>query len=146
MADDFDTDFSSFDDDFAPQPAIRPGLDTLSDGAYDFEILDAELTRAKNGDSICTLGLKASTGQVVQQTYWLNRQANVNRMGYDFGVLGYPVAAPLNESIPAAVAQLPGTKFRGIKSSRTYEGKLYHDLAVSTRLGGTPMPAGAEAF
>lgn len=145
MADDFDTDFSSFDDDFTPQPAIRPDIKMLADGAYDFEVLDAQLTRAQNGDTICELGLKVSGG-VIQHTYWLNKQTNVNRMGYDFGVLGYPVSAPLSESIPAAVAQLPGTKFRGVKSSRTYEGKLYHDLAVSTRLGGTPMPAGAEAF
>lgn len=143
---DFDTDFSSFDDDFDPQPAIRPGIDTLPDGSYVFEVLDAELTRARNGDSICQLGLQVVGGGVVQQTYWLNKQSAVNRMGYDFGVLGLTVAAPLSETIPAAVAKLPGIKFRGTKTSRTYEGKLYHDLNVSARVGAKPMPANEIAF
>ena len=143
--DDSYDDLDGYGDDFSPQPAIRPGLETLPDGSYEFEVLDAELTKSQNGNRICNLGLRANGGAVVQHTYWLNNQTKVNRMGYDFGVLGFEVSAPLSQTIPAAVRQLPGVKFRGVKTSRTYEGKLYHDLHVSVRTGGTPMPAGAEA-
>ena len=147
MSDFQDDDFSDlggYEEDFAPQPAIRPGIDTLPNGSYDFEILDAELTRAQNNDRICNLGLKAG-GAVVQHTYWLNKQMNVNRMGYDFGVLGFTVEPPLNETIPAAVRSLPGVKFRGVKSSREYQGKTYHDLHVSVRIGAA-VSANESAF
>ena len=132
-------DLGEFDGEFSPQPAIRPGLDTLPDGSYEFEVLDAELTRAQNGDRICNLGLRANKSAVVQHTYWLNKQTNINRMGYDFGVLGLEIGAPLNETIPAAVAQLAGIKFKGVKTSRTYQSKLYHDLHISSRVGGAAV-------
>lgn len=133
-------DLNEFEGEFVPQPAIRAGLDSLPDGVYDFEIVDAELTKAQNGDRICCLGLRNNLGVLVQHTYWLTRQVAINRMGYDFEILGQPIGQPLSETIPAAVRKLPGTKFRGTKSSRFVPGTngkkdaTYHDLSISGRV------------
>ena len=139
-------DFREFDKEFKPQQGIRPALDTLPDNAYDFEILDAELTRAQNGDAICNLGLKVNGGAVVQHTYWLTRQIGFDRLGYDCGVLGIEVAAPLSRNIPAAVKRLPGLKFKGTKTSRPGKDKTYHDLNITMRTGGKSMPSDTGAF
>ena len=81
------SDFETYDDldgllgeEFEPQQAIRPGIDALPDGPYEFEVLDAELTKAQNGDRICTLGLRVNSAAIVQHTYWLNRQIGMNRL------------------------------------------------------------------
>lgn len=158
---DFDDDFSDLNEfagEFQAQPAIRPDLKSLPDGSYDFEILDAELTRAQNGNRICSMGLRTHTGAVVQHTYWLNQQIAVNRMGYDFGILGIDTSAwaasgELGKEIAKAVKRLPGLKFRGVKSSRFVKGTngkadaTYHDLSVTGRMGGgKPMPKQQEEF
>lgn len=147
-ADGFD-DLDGFGDEYRPQAGFRPGIETLASGDYDFEIIDACLDRARNNDRIVKLGLQTSAGRVVEHTYWLNKQESVNRFGADMAVLGFPAQTwgkqvPLSKAIPECVARLKGVKFRATKTARDgtglNAGKVYHDLYISCRIDGRPMP------
>lgn len=147
--DDF-SDFDNYGEQFKPKHAFRAGLDTLSNGDYDFEITDAALDRTTNGTRICRLGLKTSQGRQVESTYWLNKQQEFNKFGADVALLGFPSEKwgqpghPLSKVIPETVAKLQGLKFRATKSSRqdSRPGNttMYHELHIACRLDGRPMP------
>lgn len=143
-------DLASFDGNFSPQAQFRPGLDTLADGDYDLTVVDAALDKAK-GDRILRLGLRTQTGMVVERVYWLTTQEAMNRLGADLLALGFPAntwgsgGKTLATELPAAVAKLPGLKFRGTKKARisAKDNKTYHELYVCGRIQGAPMPAAA---
>lgn len=140
-------DLASFDNNFTPQAMYRPGLDVLSDGDYDFTITDAVLDRAKNGQRILKLGLRTHLGGTVERTYWLTTQETMNRLGADLLLLGFPANTwgagkkSLGTELPACVEKLPGIKFRGVKRAKPgSDGKTYHELYISGRISGAPMP------
>lgn len=143
-------DLDSFGAGYQPQAGFRPGADTLADGDYDCEIVDAALDFIK-GDRVLRLGLRTSIGRVVEYLYWLNRQEAVNRLGADLCVLGFDADRwgsannrPLSVELPKAVAKLKGVRFRATKSSRQGSGlnaaRTFHDLYINCRLDGRPMP------
>jgi len=149
-------DLAWFDQEYKPEASsFRPGLDTLPDGSYDFEITDAELKRSpKQGIRILELGLKVNGGAVVQHSYFLDTIEKVNRMGADLCVLGIPAdkwgqagGVSIKDGLPAAVKQLPGIRFRGSKDHNTppaipgKEARTFHNLRILCRTANTPMPA-----
>lgn len=150
------TDFSDLDSlgaEYRPEHAFRPGTDTLANGDYDFEVVDAKLDMVGN-NRVCRVGLKVNAGgRLVEHTYWLNRKEGINAFGAEMATLGFPAhqwgdgpdRVPLSKAIPECVVKLVGVKFRGTKTSRkdTRPGKqdvVYHDLHVSGRIQGAPMP------
>ena len=148
-------DLKSFDHEFVPEHAFRPDISTLSDGDYDFEIVNGDLTKANNGARILNLGVRANGGMVVQRTYWLTDNRGMNELGADLMLLGIdvkkwgsgPGKTSIADALPAAVKKLPGLRFRGGKRTETgKDGKLYHklyigSLIVSAKPGTAAPPA-----
>jgi hypothetical protein len=159
LKDDY-SDLASFDGDYKAENTFRPDLDTLPDGDYDFEILDADLTRATGkqaGVRILTLVLRPNGGATVRHTYWLRDQEQMNRLGADLVVLGFDAdkwgkagGKSIAQALPEAVARLKSVRFRGRKATRegtgNHAGKKFHDLHVGARIGGSAMPAPAKPF
>ncbi|MCC6419516.1 MAG: hypothetical protein IT429_14885 [Gemmataceae bacterium] len=149
--DDF-SDLDSYSSQYRPEAAFRPGLEALANGPADFEIVSAALDKTqKSGERICRIILRVVGGITVEWTRFLNEQRNLNRLCADLACLGFDAdkwntpGRPLSKEIPAAVAKLPGIKFRAVKTSRQdtrpgYESKVYHDLQINGRIDGRPMP------
>lgn len=145
----------------APTHAVALGIETLPNGDHDCEVIAAEITHAANRDRVVNLHLVVQGGRKVQHTYWFNRQQGVNAFLADMAALGYPAQTwgsgpgkvPLSQAIPDCVARLRGVRFRAAKTSRhvdakpasmgraAEEAKTYHDLRISGRITGAPMPA-----
>lgn len=134
----------------APEHAFRPGIDTLANGDYEFEVENAALDQI-NSMRVMRLNLKVlPAARQVEQVYWLNRQEGVNGLLAEMAALGFPAhtwgsgpgKTPLSVAIPDCVGRLRGVRFRGSKTSRPGKqgGQSYHDLHISGRLGGAPMP------
>lgn len=149
--DDF-SDLDNFGGDYKPEQSFRSGIDTLHDGPYEFEVVSAILDRTSNtADRVCRIGLKVVNGcRVVEWTHFLSKVQGVNHFAADLAALGFDAnrwntpQRPLSKEIPAAVAKLPGIKFRAMKISRK-DGrpgvdKTYHDLQIHSRIDGRPMP------
>ncbi len=155
----------NFDDlDWYDNPTLRPekpfegGLDTLPNGDYDFEFVTAELTHAKGGkqDRIMEAKLRVNGGQVIKHAWWLASQENMNALLADLCLLGFPANTwgqntgnPLKEALPAAIAQLPGKRFRASKTSSPKKkdgvptGEFWHNLHIAGAVSGRPMPTPA---
>lgn len=143
----------SFGAEYKPESSFRPGLNTLADGVYDFEVLSASLDRTpKSGDNICRVALRVLGGGVVEWTHFLKNQRAINNLcatlsalGFDAEKWGPAYNRPLSVEIPRAVDRLKGIRFRAAKETRR-ESKpgaadtLYHDLHVSGRVDGRTMP------
>jgi hypothetical protein len=159
----FDAPPDTFDDlnqwgkEFVPERSFDPDFDCLANGDYDFQILEAELTKASNDDRVLNLALQPSNGPRVRYTYWLNKQEAINSLGADLAILGFDSdrwgkqgGPSLAQALPAAVARLSGIKFRGHKSSREgtgqYKGRVFHSLQIVSRIDGRPMPPAAPPF
>jgi hypothetical protein len=151
-------DLAWFDEQYKPEASkFRPGLETLPDGSYDFEIVDAEIKKsAKKQVRILELGLKVNGGAVVQHAYFLDTVEKMNRLGGDLCVLGIPAdkwgkagGVSVAVGLPEAVRQLPGIKFRGAKDHNTPNAapgqtpKTFHNLRILCRVAGTPAPVPA---
>jgi hypothetical protein len=131
--------------DFKPEHAIRPGLEALADGDYDFEIVDAVLTTSHSGKDIINLGLSPNGGSAIQHTYWLENQ--LNAFGADCLTLGFQAdkwgkQVPLSQAIPETLGKLIGVRFRGKKVTKASKdaGKVWHNLHINSRISGRPMP------
>lgn len=145
---------SQFSGAFTPAAAMRPGLDSLADGEYDFEITAAELTRTpKDNELIFRFSLRViSTGQTVEKVYFFRSQQNVDFLGADLCALGIdadqwkPPARPLEKELPAALPKLRGVRFRGKKvtaANSKDHAKPFHNLYINNRLAAGAMPAPA---
>ena len=148
-------DLDDFGGAYKPETAFRRSIDTLADGPYDFQIVSAALERTQQTqDRICRIVLQVIGGPTVEWTEWLNNERAVCGFGADMAALGFPAhtwgagpgKVPLSKAIPECVGKLPGIKFRAQKTSRkdTRPGmgdKVYHNLAISCRIEGRPMPA-----
>ncbi len=145
----------AFDRDFAPDGGRRPGVDSLADGDYDFEIVHAELTKTeKTNEAILKLDLRVAgegAAGVVRYAYLFRSLTGVNVLGSDLCTLGFdadqwkPPARPLSRELPRAVPLLPGIRFRGKKKTTPNPKdptKPYANLYVNQKLDGSgPPPA-----
>jgi hypothetical protein len=150
LPDDF-SDLASFDASYRPESPIRAGIDTLSDGDYDFEVRKAELTRtAKTNDRILRIELLAG-GRCVEWVHFLSTQSSMNQLGADLCVLGFDAdrwgqpGRSVAVELPKAVAQLPGRRFRATKrtdrpTEGQYAGRSFHKLYVNALLSGSAVP------
>lgn len=146
-------DLDSFQGDYKPEAAFPLDVDSLSPGDYDFQVLSAELKKVEIV-SVCELFLQVLGGRKVRWTWWLNKQSSVNQACADLVVLGFDAnlwgtpQRPLSKEIPAAVARLPGIKFRATKTQREKlhqvtkqkTGEFWHNLVINCRIDGRPMP------
>lgn len=130
----------------------RPGLDTLPDGDYDFEIASAELTRTeKTNEAIFRMELRVLGGGVVEHAYFFRTQMSVDILGGDLCTLGFdadqwkPPHRPLVRELLAAAPRLAGIRFRGKKVTNPDKkdaSKKYANLYVNQRLSAdAPPPA-----
>ena len=143
---------SRFDDEFHPRAGRKPGIDSLPDGSYDLEIVEAELARTQEQRlAILRQGLRVLSGphagMVVENVYFLETQENRDFLGADLGTLGFDVhewraarGRGFSQELPRAVEAMRGRRFRGKKETNK---KGYAALYVHARLNGTatPMPA-----
>lgn len=138
-----------FGNEAVPQHMFRTKADTLPNGAYEFEIVDATLDRI-NADDVCRLGLRTG-GATFEHVHWLNKQPGVNGFLAEMAALGFPSntwgnrpgQTPLSQAIPDCVCQLPGKRFHAIKSSRQSNDtppKTYHEVRATGVVGGRSMP------
>lgn len=152
MSDEILSEISRYDADYRPDAGIRPKVDTLPDGDYDFEILDAILGRTQNSnDAILKVGLKVQGGTVVEKAYFFGDQAAINRLGADLMALGFREferPQSFSAALKAALPKLKGVRFRARKMTDTSSsnGKTYHNLYIAGRLpaagAASPPPAG----
>jgi len=142
-----------FDADFKPEPRNLPGLGSLPDGDYDFEVVSAVLERTeKTKDLILRLGLKViGTGGLIENAYFFRNQQAVDILGSDLCTLGFdtldwkPPARPFSQELVQAVPKLPGRKFRGKKVTKPNDrdpAKPFHNLYVNSLLSSAPGPGG----
>jgi hypothetical protein len=136
-------DIFRFDGDFHADAGIRPGVEAMPVGAYDLEVLDCDLTRAKTTalDPILEIQVRVLAGPTPQQagfayswTHWLVRQEDVNRLGGALCTLGFAaeVNAPtgFSRALPDILTRLPGLRFRARKTERRGDSKVFHNLVV----------------
>src|SRR5262245_27970011 len=150
--DDF-ADLDQWDDQCAPDAGFPLDLSSLADAEYAFEILEARLTFAQTTARLCEIDLQVLGGRKLRWTHWLQDQRGVNTLCAHLQSLGLPAKSwgsrsdqiPLSQALPGALAGLKGIKFRAYKSSRDWKDrlgkeKLLHDLTISCKLDGRPMP------
>lgn len=135
-------DLERFDAEYVAQAAFAPGLDTLADGSYDFEVDFAELGRTKNAnDPILRVNLRVNGGMVIEWGSPLTSQEGCNRLGADLRVLGFDAdkwrgSRSFSKELGNAIPKLKGIKFRAIKrTEHSKDGKTYHKLMILNRLG-----------
>lgn len=142
-------DLDQFGNEANPEAAFRPTLETLANGEYDFEIVDAVLTHV-NQKRVCRVGLKIlSLNRVVEHTYWIGTLHGMNGFLAELKTLQFDAhrwgsregQIPLSTVLPEVMTKLPGLKIHAVKTSNTgSDGKVYPRLSITGRLSGAPMP------
>lgn len=127
-------------------------LDTLPDGDYDFEILDAAMDRSFRDQALMLrVLLKVLNGPCqdleVEHVYWFKSKRNVEFLGGALCTLGFDAdrwtavhRRKFSAELPRAVEKLPGIRFRGTKKTNKDNGTSFHNLYINARLGNTAMP------
>lgn len=143
-------DLKRFDGEYVAEAAFAPGLDTLANGTYDFEIISATLGRTKNSaDPIIRINLRVNGGLIVEWGTLLTGQERCNRLGADLQILGFDSdkwrgTRPFSKELGLAVPKLKGIKFRAMKRSNDgKDGKTYHELLLYQRLTASSPAAGS---
>lgn len=146
MTTDYTKDLEQFDDAFAPKQGITNGLEALADGAYDFTILNANISTTKNsGTTILRLEIKCEQlGSIVEKPYFMTGQEQIDRLGGDLATLGFPAGTWNKEhgkkfsvEMAKAIDQLPGLRFKGTKKTnpnKSDPSKPYHNLYINAPL------------
>ena len=151
----------SYEPEYRPEHAFRAGIDTLPDGDYEMSVIDQAFDSAQ-GKRIFRLGLRTASGAVVERTYWIEDQRNLNALCADLLLLGFDAdrwgrshGRPLSVELPKAAARLVGIRFRARKTTRpdTRQGKqgsYFHDLHIAGRVpasdrSGTETPFSGSA-
>jgi hypothetical protein len=121
------TQFDSMNDRFEAKHLFRDRVETLPDGSYDIDIIDASDGDIK-GAPVFRLGLQCNGGMVVEHIYWVESDDAVNAFGADMKVLGMPAerwgnTIPLSKALPEALKACVGMRFRGMKSTDKGTGK-----------------------
>ena len=143
---------AAFDNDFNPSVGgQRPGIETLPDGDYDFEVTSAELTRTeKSNELILRVGLRVG-GKVVEHAYFFRTQTGVDILGGDLCTLGFdsdqwkPPHRPFSRELVAAVPRMVGLRFRGrkvTKPDKKEPTKSHANLYVNQLLGAAGSAPG----
>ena len=143
---------SRFDGEYKPEGSNRrAGLEALADGAYEFVILDAQLTRTdKSREAILRFELRvlngpSGNGLEVEHVYFFRTQAAVNRLGADLVALGLPAdrwGNQFSRQLPGAIASLAGRKFRATKDTSPGDDRTFHNLRILGLLAQAgPAPA-----
>lgn len=152
-------DLAWFDEQAKPAQRFTPGIDTIADGGYDFEIAAAMLDKTKNSQTrVVNADLIAGGGMRVRYTWFIDSTENMNAFLADLVTLGFPAdrwgsgpgKTSLVKALPDAVAKLKGIKFRGQKTTDrptegTYAGRVFHKLHINARLSGRAMPTPAQS-
>lgn len=139
MSDEILNEIGRFDGQYHPDAGIRPGIATLVDGSYEFEIVSVDLTRtAQSMDAILKLGIRATSGPLVELAYFFKDQRGVNKCGADLSALGFPEflkSGGFSAKLKGALPKLRGVRFRATKlTEEGKDGKTYHNLYVSGRV------------
>jgi hypothetical protein len=167
MTDDpFPDDFGALDrmgQDYKPQQSGQlPGADVLQDGAYDFEVVRAELTKTSKSQSIIfKMQLRvlagSQTGLILERASFPSSQESLDRLGGDLltlGVLdasqwGKPGHPTISQGLVEAGNKIKGVKFRGAKTTRKADKpgeKDSHNIWINAVIAGHAMPAPSPGF
>jgi len=158
----YDNDFSDIDrwqKDYRPTPAQRPGPEALPQGAYDFQIVAAELAKVGNPPetifrlALCVIG-GSHDGLVIDRPTFFRRQESLDYLGGDLMSLGVTEASswgkgdqPISQLLRDACQRVVGLRCRGVrKDGKPQNGKPgFPNLYITGLLADSPMPPGAGA-
>ena len=135
---------NNFGDDFDPTSNRKLQLESLQDGEYTVQVMDANLDRIQStGAAVLRWTLKILEGAscqnaLVEKVNFFASQAGVNALGADLQILGINCKAwkdqgiPLGRGIVESLPKLIGVVFVGRKRTSTNQtnGKVYHNLNV----------------
>lgn len=135
---------NNFGDDFDPTSNRKLQLESLQDGEYTVQVVDANLDRIQStGAAVLRWTLKILEGAscqnaLVEKVNFFASQAGVNALGADLQILGINCKAwkdqgiPLGRGIVESLPKLIGVVFVGRKRTSTNQtnGKVYHNLNV----------------
>lgn len=159
--------YDTYEQDYKPEHRYALDIKALEDGPHEFEILSAQLVTANNGKPILECSLKVDGGLTIKHSWWHDSQDGFNAMCADLLILGFDAdkwgrgGKPIREALPAAVARMPGLRFKGLKRTRVVEDKpmpgvpakekkTYHDLIihglVKTGRSTPAAPAPTQGF
>lgn len=146
-----------FDEGYTPDPGRYPGIETLPDRDYVFEVAHATLGKTQNtGEAILHVILRSDEGVMVERPYFFQKQTQVNKLGADLCALGFDADKwrgnrPFSRELVAALPKLVGVKFRARKITEPGTDKPFHNLYINGRVGANtqtsrvPMPASRPA-
>lgn len=157
MQDVFD-ELARFDDGFTPSSLdIAPGLETLADGEYQFQIAAAEVARTEQTReaifrmNLLVLAGPSGIGSTVERVNFFAKQQNVNILGGDLVALGFdaelwrPPARPFSIEFAKVLPLLVGVRFQGRKTHKVVGERTYHNLYIRSKLGVTGVSSRAKA-
>jgi hypothetical protein len=133
-----------FAQEFDPTSNRKLNLESLSDGEYTLQVIDATLDRVQStGAAVLRWTLKvmdgaSCQGAMVEKVNFFSSQAGVNALGADLSMLGVDCKSwkangiPLGRGIVDALPTLRGVVFVGRKRTSVNQssGKTYHNLNV----------------
>lgn len=141
---DFDSGFSTD----APGGDRRPGVESLADGDYDFEIRAATL-ELLGGKPVLRLSLQ-TVDRLIDHLFWIDSQVKANILGSFLVGLGIPADEwqRFSKELPKVVGSLRGIKFVGTKKTSTGKGgdKEFHNLYVKSLIAKGRKPAPSQQF
>lgn len=147
---------SDFDGGFSPDSPggdRRPGVESLQDGDYNFEILSSTLELLAE-KPVLRLGLQTGN-RTIDHLFWIDSQTRANIVGAFLVGLGVPAHQwkKFSVELPKAVPTLRGLKFVGTKKTTDSKdgGKQYHNLYVKSLIGrgagnSRPTPPQPEVY
>lgn len=149
MSDDILSELERYNEGYRPEQGIRPSLESIPDGDYTFDIMDAELIRSmKAKDPVLRLGLRVDGGAIVERGYPLTSQEMCNRLGADLVALGFSEfdgPKDFSKKVGAAIPKLKGVRFRARKHTDRKGDKVYTNLFILGRVAAgqkaPPPPA-----
>jgi hypothetical protein len=135
---------NNFSEEFDPTSNRKLQLESLQDGEYTVQVVDANLDRIQStGAAVLRWTLKILEGSscqngLVEKVNFFASQAGVNALGADLQILGINCKAwkdqgiPLGRGIVESLPKLIGVVFVGRKRTSTNQtnGKVYHNLNV----------------
>lgn len=135
---------NNFGEEFDPTSNRKLQLESLQDGEYTVQVVDANLDRIQStGAAVLRWTLKVLEGpscqnSLVEKVNFFASQAGVNALGADLQILGINCkewkekGIPLGRGIVESLPKLIGVVFVGRKRTSTNQtnGKVYHNLNV----------------
>jgi hypothetical protein len=128
-----------FDQGFTAENPFRRNVDSLPNGTYQCEIVDASLDRTENSQElIFRMLLRINGGGLFEWPHWPKDLAAANRIGAVMVDLGFGKFFPpgrFSTGIISVLSRLRGLKFQAHKTTRLKDrnqpqGDVYHDFIV----------------